>query len=337
MGKRQPSHLRPQASLPSILECMATAVAISIPHQPCHRDEEPEQVAASPHRTEGKANFDDLYNNPDPTPYMNGRGQFNYEIGQYTAGINRLAIQKFGVANSVVCEVCCGYGLSMASMRTTHTAAEIHAHYFSPERQPGSADQLRLDAEFHQSAMDPTMAGMRTIGVDVAHHALEYGQLVGLFDHTVARNLETCALLPAEAELIGSATLVVATGAFSYITPRTIEKISQCFGKRKPWFLLYPLVATSMDQFVRFFEQLGMHVYYEPAKHWLPQREFKDEQEQQALEATMLSFFDGQIPQPYGFKPGYCHAVPLVACQTEVELAQLVSCIRERTEPPRRK
>merc|ERR1712032_290928 len=145
-------------------------------------------------------------------------------------------------------------------------------------------------------------------------------------------------LSPAEGALCSRAQLVLATGAFSYITPATLSKVgAHC----APVFLFFPLVATDVEHVLAFFKEQGLEVYYDPSQYWLPQRKFADVEEaaviQEAQDSVLRScyarkedcFADGvatgaEIPEPNGAKAGYVHATPLIAGPPGLDLERLV-------------
>ena len=79
--------------------------------------------------TAGKASFDDLYNAPDAAPYVAEMQRIGYEIADHAAAIARRAIRTLappaGEEPLHVLELCAGYGVSMAPVRTEHLCAGI--------------------------------------------------------------------------------------------------------------------------------------------------------------------------------------------------------------------
>ena len=66
-----------------------------------------------------------------------------------------------------------------------------------------------------------------------------------------------------------------------------------------------------------------LQIYYEPTKHWLPQRRFKDSVEREAISAAE-ALVAGSA-QPAGRRDGFVHAVPFVAVPRDLDLGSLVT------------
>ena len=155
---------------------------------------------------------------------------------------------------------------------------ELFKH-FAADR-PSLDEALSSDAALFAGAMrDGFRPGDQRIpcvvGADVAENALSYGKRVGLFDSTVSDNLEdpSARLSAEDAALLSRTTLVLATGAFSYITATTLEKLFECWSAAPPVLVFFPLVATRMETLVTFLEQKGMQVVVGAARkgndqHW---------------------------------------------------------------------
>lgn len=299
--------------------------------------------------TQGKHNFYDVYNAPDACGYMREMKRVQYLIGDYSSAIAIRTIESlFGKAPQsegsmppVVLELCAGYGLSMAPIRTTLLCTEVISHYV-PERPALLEDALAADHKYFSSAARKGLPKFCSVGADVAGNALSYGKSVGLFDDIICRNLEedpateSNVLSAQDVALCSRARLVIATGAFSYITTATLGKVVDCCPKQEgkasdgtqgdnPVFLFFPLVATKVDDIIAFFESRGLEVYYKPALHWLPQRRFSDEAEAATVEASQTKVLEGAFAagRPAGALEGHLHATPLIAGPPSLGLAAL--------------
>jgi hypothetical protein len=178
-------------------------------------------------------------------------------------------------------------------------------------------------------------------------HSLRSFAVLALLQHKViVRNLEVAVstsdsdvMAPGEVALVRRARLVLATGAFSYITEATLRALFACWGKEGtekeaqgsdsdkeakrdlPVFLFFPLVTTEVGAIRSFFERQGLEVFYAPGAHWLPQRRFADAYEAKvvgAAEAAVLArevgMEGGDAPRlPPGALVGHLHATPLIA------------------------
>ena len=71
----------------------------------------------------------------------------------------------------MVLELCAGYGLSMAQVRTTHPRSAVLEHYL-PERRGSIDDLIANDRAFFESAAREGLSNLSIVGVDVAENAL---------------------------------------------------------------------------------------------------------------------------------------------------------------------
>lgn len=136
--------------------------------------------------TQGKHDFNSLYNSFDPSLYMREMKAVKYEIAENAAAITSEAIRHLfsGSASAssdgddspttgqhVVLELCAGYGLSMAPLRTTLRCHEILDQY-STDR-CGSLDAAAADdCDFFARATRSDLPGVQVVGVDIAENAL---------------------------------------------------------------------------------------------------------------------------------------------------------------------
>jgi hypothetical protein len=239
--------------------------------------EDPNQAAG----TAGKHDFSSLYDAPNAVPYMQEMKRVGYVIADHTARVARRAIQSVFPNDTdadseppILLELCAGYGLTMSTIRTTHSCADVIEHFAarcatSPTSPQAAETDLQSDREFFARAARP-LPRLAVCGQDVAANALACGKASGLFDETVCANLEAAGELPpAQAVLCRRARLVLATGAFSYITHATLARLFECWGPGEgagagdgggggsggqagpapcPVFLFFPLVATKVSE-----------------------------------------------------------------------------------------
>mmetsp|Transcript_79612 Transcript_79612/g.155795 ORF Transcript_79612/g.155795 Transcript_79612/m.155795 type:complete len:339 (-) Transcript_79612:269-1285(-) len=303
--------------------------------------------------TKGKHTFLNLYNELDARHYYRLMYPTQYFIGDHTGAVVEKAmgslLSKPSAPKSaeppVVLELCAGYGLSMAVLRTTYDSDKVFAHYV-PERPNTIEECIAQDKVFYQSAMRSDIPDICAVGVDIANNAMDYGKGVGIFHETICRNFEDSesSLTASEMALCARSRIVIATGAFSYISCATLRKIFDSFistaegaakkqkqdeegnaGESAPVFLFFPLVATDVTEITDFFESQGLEVYYQPHKHWLPQRKFMDPGEGALIEASQAKILAARSAEgrPPTAREGHLHATPLIAGPKSLNLAKL--------------
>ena len=275
--------------------------------------------------TSGKATFDELYNAPDAQPYMLEMQKVRYEIGDNAASITRQVLRATcqrvggggdGAKRPLLMELAAGYGLTMIPIRTTLAGPKVLAYYSRADtlnRQFCEAAIAADHQQFEEAARDD-LPPFEVFALDVATQALEYGKRTGLFDTVDDTDLEAdgTSLDARGLALASRASVVAAVGAFSYISTKTLEKLSCWDGESSPVVAFYPLVATDMTAIIQFLEARAYHVYYERTCHWQPQRVFKDKAEAEILDARQREIL-GEAPWPASAKEGFVHAVPLIA------------------------
>lgn len=280
-------------------------------------------ATAGNENTSGKENFDNTYDAPDILPYIREMIRVGYEIGDHTAIISRRALNVLPAEKHTILELCAGYGLSMAPILST---ADSHPFMFewysSPDRSSDPVVSRRQDKAFFAKAARPEAPGIRVVAQDVAAQALEYGLEAGLYHSLIPRNLETDQPTTSEAAAMAPVGLCVATGAFSYISVKTLQRCYSCFDSA-PLFLFFPLIATPMDAIADFLKAKGLQVYYHPDKHWLPQRRYSNPDEQKKIEGTVRAKL-GDVPRPQSAKDGYVHSVPFIAAPMSIDLKTVV-------------
>ncbi len=281
--------------------------------------------------TDGKATFHELYNAPDASLFMRTMAGWGYNIADHVGPIVRRAIDTSvamkppgDTSPVVLLELCAGYGLSMTTVRTSHSCAQVYEH-FGRERSVDIKEAAAADHKFLEQALRPNLP-IKVIGADVAENSLAYGKSVGLFDAVMTDDLERpgASLPPGDvSELVAQTKVVVAVGAFSYISVATIKTLFEAWPSTPPVFAFFPLAATNMEPISRFLESRGLKIYYERKKHWLPQRRFAGDKERAAIEAAEEEVLAGS-PAPSSRVPGCVHAVPFIAAPDRVdELAAL--------------
>lgn len=233
---------------------------------------------------QGKANFDHIYNRPDPREYFQVLAELDYQIPQLAQPVFAalLAAREHHARHEdgrTVLDVCCSYGVNAALLRCDVSMADLVRHYREPSLANMSpAELVAADRSFyaeHRHANAPRIAGL-----DVATNAVEYGRRVGLLDNGGVENLER---QPPSAQLIealGDVGLIISTGGVGYITARTFDGLLRVIpSRRRPWVAVFVL---RMFSYARIAETLERHdlVTEELPETTFPQRRFASTHEQ---------------------------------------------------------
>ena len=182
-----------------------------------------------------KANFNDVYDRPDPRSYFRALGAWDYSAPHYGQHVFRRVLEALPVEQPTLVDLCCSYGVNAALLKHDIDLCDLYDHYRSDEVADLSTEELvDLDREFYASVRREVAP--EVIGLDTAGNAVDYAVRVGLLDHGIVENLEVGHPSPDLAAAIGSADVLTVTGGIGYVTERTFERLLECSAPgHKPW------------------------------------------------------------------------------------------------------
>ncbi|HMN47291.1 MAG TPA: hypothetical protein PKE27_22125 [Povalibacter sp.] len=226
-----------------------------------------------------KANFNDIYVQPDPRSYFSALGALDYMIPDLAEPVIRQILSSFVQARGQtprVLDVGCSYGINAAVHRFPVNFHSLRGRYTRREMMALDTDELtRLDRNFYASW--PEMGQARFIGLDVSEPAVNYAKQVGLLEDGVVANLETDRLTAPQAAVLGSANVILSTGAVGYVTERTYAQVLDAMDT-SPWVISFVLRMFPFEQFIRAFAAHDM-VTERLAGATFVQRRFRDADE----------------------------------------------------------
>ena len=222
----------------------------------------------------GKQSFDDVYSATDPRPYYRTLREVDYQVPQLAKPYFAKLIEEHGA--TTVLDVGCSYGVNAALYRCDTTMDELYAHYAAEEA--AGLDRAALVARDRARACDTTV---RFIGLDVAAPALAYAKDAGLLDDAVSADLENTDLTPAQSAVLAQADLVVSTGCIGYVTERTIARLADLPGGRRPAMAHFVLRMFSYEPVAEALAALGYETVGESGL--FKQRRFASAQEQEQI------------------------------------------------------
>lgn len=233
----------------------------------------------------GKANFDDIYDAPDPEPYYAVLGDLDYQAPKHIAGLTRELIRErreaTGRSDITVLDLCCSYGINAGLVNHDLTWSEIRGYYRSDLRSRLSAEERRAaDRSFfgHLRHDDP----VRFVGLDTAANAIEYGLDVGLLDDGFSDNLEDADPEPELEHALGGVDLVITSGGVGYVTERTIERIiDSSRGPARPWLAALVLRWIDFGSIEDALAARSFHTHKRPGT--FHQRRFADADESKSV------------------------------------------------------
>lgn len=174
-----------------------------------------------------KADFGDIYDQPDPRPYFGTLRPFDYVIPQHGAEVYRLLLAARAAQDGRplnVLDVCCSYGVVAMLLKTELHIRDLYAHYAKAADRSLSVQQL---AEHDQRVLrDGWVPGApHVVGLDVAGNAVDYAVATGALDAGFTENLEVDEPSPEFATQGRDIDLVVTTGGVGYVTDRTFDRL----------------------------------------------------------------------------------------------------------------
>jgi hypothetical protein len=206
------------------------------------------------HNEQSKANFDHVYDLPDPRGYFEALGALDYRAPEHGSRVFAAllrAMRRDYEAPSKVLDVCCSYGVNAALLKHDLTLDDLYAWYASRELAGLSSDELAAaDADFYAAHRRPEPP--EVVGTDVAANAVSYALRSGLLDAGSGDNLEENEPTEELRRAARGARLVTVTGGVGYVWERTFERVLSCVADDGPQGGNAPWVATFAVRFVDY-------------------------------------------------------------------------------------
>jgi SAM-dependent methyltransferase len=231
-----------------------------------------------------KADFDHIYDQPDPRAYFRTLGELDYSVPQQAQPAVRAVLRRLREARPEqpprVLDVCCSYGINAALLRTDVTLAQLYDRYAGPALSTlRPAELAEQDAAFYAAHR---AGSVWVAGLDVAQAAVGYACRVGLLDRGWAEDLEARDPSDGLAGELADLDLVLTTGGVGYIGERTFDRLLRpSAGRSRPWVLAMVLRVFPYDDIAA---TLGEHGFRTERLEELsfPQRRFASDQERAA-------------------------------------------------------
>lgn len=241
-------------------------------------------VDADTDHYKAKANFDDVYNQPDPRSYYRALGALDYEIPAHGAFVfDRLLDAMGGREGKTVLDVCCGYSANAALLNHDIELADLYAHYGSLE-DAADGNIPEIDRQWFAEHARPDAVSV--IGLDIAGNAVRYAASVGLLDQGVVADLESHGPDERAARAFAAADLVGVTGGIGYVGEKTFRSIVASRGDDLPWVAALCLRWVDFSPVAGALDDLGL-VTERVDGFCVPQRRFAHDGERQAAVAGL--------------------------------------------------
>jgi SAM-dependent methyltransferase len=172
-----------------------------------------------------------------------------------------------------VLDVGCSYGINAALHRFPLTFTVLRRRYTRHEVAAlSTAELLELDRNYYASWPDVGIG--QFVGLDASCAAVRYAREVGLIQYGIAADLESSALLPADARALENVDVVLSTGSVGYVTAKTFQSVLDA-ARRPPWIVSFVLRMFPYYSFSTMFAAHGL-VTERLANTLFVQRRFRD-------------------------------------------------------------
>ena len=241
------------------------------------------------HNEKSKANFDGVYDLPDPRGYFEALGSLDYQAPEHGRRVFSALLDAMEEDHPKVLDLCCSYGVNAALLKYDLTLDDLYARYSSPDLSGLSPDDLAADdARFYAAHKKPTAPPPEVVGTDVAANAVSYALRAGTLDAGTAENLEEHEPSDEFRHAARGARLVTVTGGVGYVWEHTFERVLSCVtdgstengADRAPWvaafavrFVDYAPVAAVLARRGLVTEKLSVRTF--------PQRRFEGDGERE--------------------------------------------------------
>jgi SAM-dependent methyltransferase len=242
---------------------------------------------------EAKANWDHIYDQPDPRAYFRELKKLRYAIPGAAKPIFQKLISSLQQRRDdtiSVLDLGCSYGVNAALLKHDLSMSELYHHWGQEELADASSeDVVDLDRRYFANLDDPE--DIEVIGLDQAESAVDYAKEVGLLDAGFAVNLEKVPLPMSAKQELAPVDLVVSTGCA--VTP-----------DRQPWFANFVLRMFPFDTIEEALDEWG-YVTEKLEDRTFVQRRFDSTNEQERV----VEQLHGQDVDPVGKETaGHFHA-----------------------------
>ena len=226
-----------------------------------------------------KANFDNIYDQPDPRAYFSVLGALDYMIPDVAEPVIRQILRarekRLGRPPTVL-DVGCSYGINAAVHRFPLSFRRLRLRYANPDMAAVDPEELaRLDRSYYGSW--PQTGSARFVGLDISAPAVRYAVSVGLLEAGVIANLERGGPRPEDRAALGRADVVLSTGCVGYVTERTFAAVVNAT-ERPPWVVSFVLRMFPYEAIAAVLAERGL-VTERLAGATFVQRRFRDLQE----------------------------------------------------------
>jgi hypothetical protein len=235
----------------------------------------------------GKVSFDHIYDQPDPRAYFSTLRRLDYCIPQLASGYFRRLLASRAARYerpATVLDIGCSYGINAALLRCGLTMDDLYRRYCDGDAPTVSTGTLLARDQETVRSRDQ-LPGARFTGLDSSLPALTYATQAGFLDGAVYNDLEAGDPTPQQHERLAATDLIISTGCIGYVTGKTLSRVLDAAGGRRPWMAHFVLRMFPFDPVADCLAGFGYEtVGYERV---FKQRRFASAQEQALVLDTL--------------------------------------------------
>jgi len=225
-----------------------------------------------------KADFTDIYVQPDPRAYYDTLLALDYQIPQQALPVVEAVLAAAGPRT--VLDVCSSYGINAALLRHRVTLDELGGRYRDPRLAALTPDELAV-ADLTFLAPRRRRPNRRVLGLDSSAPAIDYAVRTGMLSDGWAEDLESSEPSPALVDCVADVGLVICTGGVGYIGTRTFDRLLRALPEPSGlWLAVFVLRVYTYDEIAETLARYGLVTEKLPGTY--PQRRFADRDERDA-------------------------------------------------------
>jgi hypothetical protein len=233
------------------------------------------------HNEQNKANFDHVYDLPDPRGYFEALGALDYLAPEHGRRLFPTLLRELraGGGPDGVLDLCCSYGVNAALLGHHLTLEDLYAHYASPELADLPTEGLlEADRAFYAEHRNGGPSGI--VGADSAANAVRYALGAGLLGAGFGENLERGEPSGDFRRGVGNVGLITVTGGVGYVWERTFDRVLRSVTEARPdgaapWVATLPARLVDYGPLSDLFSGYGL-VTEKLSARTFPQRRFAD-------------------------------------------------------------
>jgi hypothetical protein len=284
-----------------------------------------------------KADFNDIYVQPDPRAYFSTLSRLDYQIPQQARPVFDTVLDAMpgntapgggGPRDTTVVDLCCSYGVNAALLRHDLDLTDLNRHYTELESVTLSPGEL-LDADRQYFAEPARHPGVDVIGLDAAQPAIDYAVGAGLLADGWAENLERDDPSQQLVEGVSDAGVIISTGGVGYVGRPTFERLlSAIDDPQQLWLAIFVLRVFDYDDISDLLGDYGLVTEQVPDRTY-PQRRFADAGEQTAaIHDVQRRGLDPDGKESAGWFHANCFLSRPAAAAAQTPVAELFDGVR---------